>query len=353
MAKKLLLVTLSVVVTLVLAEIAVRVASPAWYPRTQSHQVRNGFGSKPPVNAYDPELGWALSAKPVKGHDSGNVGVVYTVDHGERMTSNELHSGPMIVATGCSFSFGQGINDSDTWPWLLQERLPDYHVVNVAAMGYGTDQALLAAEREIERFPGQVQTVVLGFGVFQIDRNRCPQSWLATTCPYGKPLFVRTGDQVQYKGQIKFRSMGTFVDSLIDHSLFLSAVSDFVADRVVYRIEPHDGARLLTSDLMIDFARRFQSRGVQLVIVVLPFLSDQGPQSRTDRDTIVGHLRAAGVPTMVVEIPRAPDGHIDRRRFTVGSHPNREYNLLLVDQLTQFLRRMHVPAPSVTYLQQY
>jgi len=350
LARKLILVVVSVLFTLLLAEAAVRWASPAWYPQTQSHHAHNGFGSSPPINVSDPELGWALSSSAVKGRDTGGRDVIYSVANGERLTSNEPHSGPMIVATGCSFTFGQGINDADTWPWLLQEQLPDYQVVNVAAMGYGTDQALLAAERDIARHPGQVRTVVLGFGVFQIDRNRCPQSWLATTCPYGKPLFVRTGDEVRYRGQIKFRSMGTILDSVVDHSLFLSAIANLVTDRVVYRIEPHDGARQLTADLMIEFARRFEQHGVQLVVAVMPYLSDQGRESEADRDLIVARLSAAGVPTLVVDIPRFPDGRIDPRRFTVGSHPNREYNLLLANQLSQFLSTLHSPATSVTYL---
>lgn len=351
LTKKLLLLILSVLGTLVLAEAAIRWASPAWYPHTQSHQAHNGFGSSPPVNLYDSELGWALSQQPVKAHDTGHSDVVYSVSNGERLTSDQPHSGSIVIAAGCSFTFGQGINDADTWPWLLQEQMPDYHVINVAAMGYGTDQALLAAERALARYPGQVRSVVLGFGVFQIDRNRCPQSWLATTCPFGKPMFVRTAnEQVEYKGQVKFRSMGSFLDFFLDHSLFLSAVANLWSDRLVHRIESHEAARQLTADLMIEFGRRFAQQGAQLVIVVMPYLSDQGPQSTADRDVVVSHLRAAGIPTLLLDIPRFPDGRIDPRRFTVGSHPNRQYNLLLADQLSHFLAGLPAPANSVTSL---
>ncbi len=349
--KKLLLVIISTLCTLALAEAGIRWASPVWYPHTQSHQGHNGFGSSPPVNVYDPELGWTLSAQPVTGHDSGRADVLYSVANGERRTSDQPHSGPIIVVTGCSFTFGQGINDADTWPWLLQEQLPDYHVINVAAMGYGTDQALLAAERALTRYPGQVRTVVLGFGTFQIDRNRCPQSWLATTCPFGKPRFVRTADeQVEYKGQVKFRSMGHFIDFVVDHSLFLSAIANLVADRLVYRIEQHDAARQSTADLMTDFARRFERRGAQLVVVVMPYLSDQGPQSKADREVVVRRLRASGIPTLLVDIPRSADGRIAPRQFTVGSHPNREYNLTLTSQLAGVLSGMRSPPSSVSSL---
>ena len=110
-----------------------------------------------------------------------------------------------------------------------------------------------------------------------------------------------------------------------------------MTDHVVHRIEPHDGGRELTVALITDFARRFQARGSQLVVVVLPHLLDQSPQSKVDRAFITAQLRAAGVPTLVMDIPRLPDGRLPPHGFTVGGHPNRQYNLLLADQLVKFL----------------
>jgi len=71
--------------------------------------------------------------------------------------------------------------------------------------------------------------------------------------------------------------------------------------------------------------------------VVLPYLSDNSPQAKADRAVVVGQLRARGVPTMVMDIPRLPDGRMVPDDFTIGVHPNRQYNVLLADQLAQFL----------------
>jgi len=141
-------------------------------------------------------------------------------------------------------------------------------------------------------------------------------------------------------------SLGSVADHIIDHSLLLSRVARLVADRLVYRIQQHDSARQLTAALITDFAGRFQARGIRLVVVVLPYLADQSPQAKDDRAVIVGQLRAAGVPTMVMDIPRLPDGRIVPDGFTIGMHPNRQYNVLLADQLAQFLTALNTPENS-------
>ena len=316
---------------------------PSQYRLSQTHRApaADPYFSLP-LHAPDPEIGWVLSPDIIKSHpvptsaDPAPAKVVYSISHGERITSSEPRSGPRIVVTGASYTFGQAVNDEDTFPWLLQELLPEYHVVNVAAMGYGTDQALLAAEREVLRFPGQVRTVVLGFDASQIDRNRCTERWLSTLYPLGKPWFVQKGDTVEYRGLVKFWSFGNTINYVLDHSTVMSRVVNLSFDQI-HRIEGHDGGTQLTVALIKSFARRFQSRGIKLVVVVLPYKWDYVPQSQQDRSFVVDHLTAAGIPTVVMNIPRLPNGRIDTHQYMVGTHPNRQYNLMLADQATQFL----------------
>jgi hypothetical protein len=355
-SRKLLLVTTSTLFALFLGEAAARWVLPDRYrwispPRriyTSSSKITPegtlpGWGIGFVLSVPDPEIGWVLSPESMAKHADH---VVYSIDHGERLTSAQPRSGPLIVVTGDSFTFGYRVRDEDTWPWLLQERLPNYHVVNVAAPGYGTDQALMAAERKAAGSPGGVSTIVLGFPDFDIDRTRCPQSWLSSVWPASKPQFVPNGAGVQYKGQIKFWSLGSVPDYIIDHSFLLSHVANLVADRLVYRIEQHDGGRQLTIALITDFARRFQSRGIRLVVVVLPYLGDQSPPGKADRVVVIRQLRAASVPTLVMDIPRLPDGEILPHKFTIGTHPNRQYNVLLAGQLAQFLTALSTPGTS-------
>ena len=343
--KDLLAVSISMVFAVVGAELILRWLLPLQYRPALRQVPPTLVWPTSPILVSDPEIGWVLSPGTITSHVRETDGRVlfdasYSISHGQRLTSYHPQSGPLIIATGCSFTFGYRLNDEDSWPWLLQERLPEYHVVNVASSGYGTDQALLAAERLASRFPNEVRTVVLGFVNFQIERNRSPQSWLSRTYPFGKPLFGKQGSGIRNKGMARFWSLGSNIDGMVDHSILFSGTMNLLADQVVYRTGWHDDAKRLTVDLFKDFAKRFQARGIRLVVVILAHLNDQVAQSKADREFVIAQMRAAGILTLVADIPRLTDGRPDAGRFLLSDgHPNRQYNLLLSQQLASFLRQ--------------
>jgi hypothetical protein len=299
------------------------------------------------LHRADPLLGWALKSDPMEYRhtlsDKNGVvqyDVVYSVVNGQRRTSPstgaEPAEGPVVIAAGCSFTFGHALSDQDSWPWQLQKRLPRYRVMNTADLGYGTDQALLAAERQVNVSPGRTTAVVLGFGDFQIERNRAPQGWLVFVYPFAKPLFAIGPDGVAvYQRQVRIWSPPVLSDSVL-----LAHAMNIAANRV-YGIVSHEGARRLTAALIRTFAERFQAAGVRLAVVMLPYAGDQDPQPRADRGFLIESLHAARIPTLTPDFPRLPNGQFDIRRFMVtplDKHPNREYNRILVSQLVPFLR---------------
>jgi hypothetical protein len=227
------------------------------------------------------------------------------------------------------------VNDEDTWPWLLQEHLPGYHVVNTGVNGYGTDQALLAAERAVLHATEPVRLVVLGFGDFQIDRNRSTQLMVYYPYPLGKPLFLPEREGLVLKGLVRFWYPG----SLLEHSVLFMDATNRVAN-LVNRAPSHEGAREVTARLVVEFARRFRARGAELVVLILPHSGDQSPQSKADQCFLVERLQAAGIRALAPEFPRLGNGRLDVRRFLIpsdGIHPNREYNLLIAEQLRHLL----------------
>jgi len=348
--KEILLAGLSIVLTWSVGEVAARLLlSPPL-------QISKRRFSDPgiPKHLADPQLGWAIAPQNASyrfraSSQAGSVDVCYSIQHGRRATAAHPVAGPLLISAGCSFTFGLGLNDQETWPWLLQERLPAYHVVNTGTNGYGTDQALLAAERVALDSTEPTRMVVLGFGDFQIERNRSTQAMIYYPYPLGKPLFLPRGDTLESAGLVKFWYPG----NLLDGSVLFMNITNRVANWV-NRVPSHQGAREVTARLIVEFSRRFQARGVRLAVVIVPHAGDQSPQSKIDSQFIVDRLRAAGIPTLIPNFPRLPDGRLDIHRFLIPSdqvHPNREYNLLLADQLAQFLadgqpRASEVPPPS-------
>ena len=258
-----LLVAGSLVLSMLLAEAAAREFLPQPYRPAQTSMHQNGFDVVlGRLHRPDAKIGWVLSPDPKQFHhrrsdDKGVVAfdVVYSLAAGKRQIPAVPLSGPLLIATGCSFTFGHGLNDADTWPAQLQQKLPNYRVVSVAAIGYGTDQALLAAERELQQHKGQIGGVVLGFADFHIQRNRSAQSWLVTAYPFSKPLFALRSGKVEYQGQVRYWEGGLAVkySDLFAHILNVSA-------NRVYRIPSYENARELTVGLICDFARRWRPR---------------------------------------------------------------------------------------------
>jgi hypothetical protein len=347
---ELLLAAASIGVCLLLGEAAARMFLPQPSRADRSAMVEAREVHKPAnrkvfqaLHRADPTIGWVLSPDPVRfphrlidAQGTVQYDVVYSVAAGERRTSATPPDGAALITAGCSFTFGHALNDEDTWPWMLQEKLPHDRVANVGCMGYGTDQALLAAEREVRRRPGKTTAVILGFADFQIERNRSTQGWLATVYPFSKPLFAVRSGEAEYQHQARFWSGGVAAD----YSKLFASLTNTAANRFYDIPSSHQRAANLTAALITSFAKRFHAMGVNFAVAMLPYMDDHSAQSRTDQEFIIRHLRTAGIPVLIPTFPRGSDGGLDVREFMVSKidrHPNRHYNVVLSTQVLDFL----------------
>jgi hypothetical protein len=130
----------------IIGELVARVRYGALFSLTdarssQRTMVRNGYPS-----AYDAQLGWI--PRPGASGDENFWHTRVTIDsQGFRShPANAAAGAPMILAAGDSFTFGDGVNDDESWPANL-ERLSHERVVNAGVFGYGFDQIVLRTER--------------------------------------------------------------------------------------------------------------------------------------------------------------------------------------------------------------
>ncbi|MDR0339173.1 MAG: hypothetical protein LBH65_02725, partial [Desulfovibrio sp.] len=74
--------------------------------------------------------------------------IVYSVTYGVlpsgwRVTPQHPEASTAVVVFGCSFAFGEGLEDEQSFPWQLAERLgPGYQVFNFGFPGYGAHHML-------------------------------------------------------------------------------------------------------------------------------------------------------------------------------------------------------------------
>lgn len=120
-----------------------------------------------------PDLGFGLN--PGKYSVTINGGLSYSVTHGPdslRITSPEhiLDSLPQLWLLGCSYTYGMGVNDEETFAWQLQEKHPEYRVRNFGVPGFGTVQSYLQLKRLLAS--GEIPaSVILNYADFHDERN--------------------------------------------------------------------------------------------------------------------------------------------------------------------------------------
>lgn len=88
---------------------------------------------------------------------------------------------PEIWIFGCSFTHGWSLNDEDTYPWLLQQRLQDYKIVNFGVGGYGTIHSLLQYREALEL--KRPRLAILAYAGFHDERNTLARTWRKAAIP--------------------------------------------------------------------------------------------------------------------------------------------------------------------------
>lgn len=98
----------------------------------------------------DPVIGWALSPEHAVRvpYRAGNVMQHIGAD-GWRRVPERPDAGKSIAVYGCSFTYGTGLEDAETYCALLQKSRPDLRVLNRGIGGHGTVQNLLQLRRDI------------------------------------------------------------------------------------------------------------------------------------------------------------------------------------------------------------
>lgn len=171
-----------------------------------------------------------------------------------------------VVAVGDSITFGHGVNDDETYPRLLGERLgSNYEVINAGVPGEASDQALLELTERV--LPLQPRLVILCIGVNEIsslpqryDENQ-HQLWLSE-------------DLYRVEEREFADNLRAFEDACTAagvHLLFLVAPSNTFSpypdavrfNRVVRHVATQVGAPYV--DLEAEFLRAEQQRGLVLV----------------------------------------------------------------------------------------
>jgi lysophospholipase L1-like esterase len=130
----------------------------------------------------DPVLGWrnrpGRHVGPRSRAEPERVTMTILQDGARTTGPGPARPAAEVIFVGCSFTQGWGLDDAETFAWVLQQRLPEVRVRNFGTGGYGTYQSILRVEQLLQT-PAEVpRLIVYGFGDFHEQRNVAAASWL-------------------------------------------------------------------------------------------------------------------------------------------------------------------------------
>lgn len=214
------LVICAVLMALVSLEFAVRASTWGYlfaYPNfvlTSRTVLAERDGSR---YVHDPKLGHV----PRAGHAA--AGITIEAD-GLRRTGEQVAGAP-ILAVGDSFTYGDEVNDGQTWPAQLQQ-LTGRRVLNAGVSGYGFDQIVLRSEQLAARYKPSV--IVVGFIADDIRRTEMRRLWGAD-----KPYFVIVDGKLALRGvPVPTRADPASTLSFWQWTLGYSHLFDFILRRL-------------------------------------------------------------------------------------------------------------------------
>lgn len=296
-----------------------------------------------PIADYDPRLGWVPSAGRF-----GRPGWSWSVDEtGLRHNGRPATlGGRCIVTVGDSFTFGDEVDDADTWPAQLEAILHE-RVLNAGVFAYGVDQAYLRAEKLLPVHEPRV--VVLAFISNDIDRTELSyyhRRW--------KPYFEYGSGGLQLRnvpvpeGRVASQPFSG-LNRAVGYSYLANAVLMRTPLGAWYagpdRLRNHRDGERVTIELLSRLTRLGSDRNAR--VVALTFATDGriGGNERLRR--VVERLRENRVEVLdlaseMLQMPR------ERflQMFSAKGHYGPDMNRWVASRLAEFLRA-GAPAPRV------
>ena len=252
--------------------------------------------------AEDPEIGFVPAKNGVTFRREPNTGLAFHLYTDDRRGRVDRPGGSAptrvdVVAVGCSFTWGHGVENEDTYLKRLAESL---HLTaeNLALGSYGTVQSLLMLQRNLDLRPS---VVIYGFMADHFRRNLTPcapnYGPLCLPCPY--VAFDQSGNPSIRPPSRGFEENRSFYEQfLFDRSLtagkaWILARADL--KRIVSRPQPPASSAELAGPALAFLLRQMRaatrSIDARLIIVAIPDLSVAAPTTAmTELETAVREI---------------------------------------------------------------
>lgn len=302
----------------------------------QSVHLRSGEATIPEPAMYDRDalIGGVLKKQEMRAAHRQVLGsreeplfdVVYSVNAaGRRVTPEQGEKADSVVLLfGCSFTFGFGVNDKDTYAWKLAELLGNkYQVVNLGVSGYGAHQML--AMLESGRLDPLLQRYKHRYAFFLTiadHRNRCA----------GRSTWIKNGPRYTLE-QGKAVYDGDFSDSFsvprLCDTLFLHSALYPKLRPLFYLFASSEQDMALHAAIVAQSAAQLHARNTDFAVIAWP-----------DMTRFIDSLQARSLKVLPLS-PRIPDWAPEsHKQYRVdGFHPNSLGHAIIAEEAFKHIEK--------------
>ena len=228
-----------------------------------------------------------------------------------------------IWVFGGSFTHGWTLNDEETYPWLLQERFPDYEVVNFGVSGHGTIHSLIQFRAALEA--KQPVVAVLAYAGFHDERNTYLRSRRK-----GAAYWRRLGPLIQPYARLNDDGSLRYAVADLDYCPFplmehlaLAHVLELAYNKLEYHIYR---SHAVSEAIVADMAELARVRGIQFIVA--------GISAEPGTDAMLSFARRQGIPAVDIAVDLSIEGNSNRPH---DAHPSALANRKYAERLAAFL----------------
>ncbi len=238
---------------------------------------------------------------------------------------------PEVWLFGCSLTHGYGLNDDETFAWKLQEKLPNYEIVNFGVEGYSTVQSLLQLKRALQE-RGRPEAATLIYGKFHDERSVLSRNWWKDNLQLWK--YVETPQpyaRLNEAGRLQLRYLET------PYSLFpvvrMSAFANALDEIYTGWHDSNMPQAAVGRALILEFAQTCKEAGVPFLLAAWDL-----PGSLTP---LVDRCAKNDIPAACVAVPSTPE-YID----PATGHPNAKAARIIAENLHKALTPLLEQSPG-------
>ena len=265
------------------------------------------------------------------------TGLTFSATHNENR-SRATHMPPReatgreIWTLGCSFTYGWAVDDTGSYPWKLQARVPEYEVVNFGISGYGTLQSFMWFQENLMSY-SPPSIAILGYVPWHEERNVLARSWKKNLSKYKELSFMEhpygflgeDGELCIARSPISYTGL-----PLIRYSAFCNLFDDFV-NRIDMRCR---NSIKLTATIIDSFAATAERAGTTPVVA---FMMDD-PVSHA----LLSYCRIHDIPRVDISVDlNRPENSL----HPFDPHPSAYAHQQYADKIFVFLKKEDLIEP--------